>query len=67
MVAANLNAMLTLQSAKEEFIKTESGHKIRRALLLHVGEDDVKGLTIGDNVYFKRQDDMWHGSGKVIR
>ena len=26
----------------------------------------MKGLKIGDNVYFKRQDDMWHGPGKVI-
>ena len=63
IIAQNLNSM---HSARREFLKCESDEKVRRALLHQVREDDVKDITMGDNVYFKRQDDKWHGPGKVI-
>ena len=62
IVAQNLNAMHT---ARKEFLKCEYDDRIRRALLHQVREDDVKSVSNGDSVYFKRQDNKWHGPGKV--
>ena len=63
IVAQNLNAM---HSARKEFVKSEYDERIRRALLHQVREDDAKDISMGDSVYFKRQDNKWHGPGKVI-
>ena len=63
IIADNLNAM---HIARKEFLRSESDEKIRRALLHQIRSDDVQSLSCGDAVYFKRQDDMWHGPGVVI-
>jgi hypothetical protein len=56
IVADNLNAT---QSARLDLIKTESNEKVRRALLHQVRTSDVDDLVNGDNVYYKRNNDMW--------
>ena len=63
VIAHNLNAM---HSARREFMKCEYDERIRRALLHQVREDDAKEVSMGDSVYFNRQDNKWHGPGKVI-
>ena len=64
MVASNINA---LHSARQQYIKSESSEKIRRALRHNVRPSgDVKYFT-GDIVYYKRQaEQKWRGPGTVI-
>ena len=57
-IAQNLNVV---RSAWEELLKCENDGRIRRALLHQVREDDVKDVTYGEIMHFKRQDNKWHG------
>ena len=64
IVAENLSAM---HKAREEFIKSESNNKIRKALRSQVRtcNDDFYNLT--DKVYYKRRkDNKWHGPATVV-
>lgn len=63
VIADNLNAM---HNARREFLRSESDNRVQRALLHQVRSDDVENLSTGEVVYFKRQDDRWHGPGVVI-
>lgn len=63
LVANHLNAM---HSARRDFISIESNERIRRALLHQVRADDMERLCQGDSVYYKRDDDKWHGPATVI-
>ena len=53
--------------AREEFIKTESSGKIKRALRHNVRPSVNNKFYTGDLIYYKRRDDgKWKGPGKVI-
>ena len=62
IVAQNLNAM---HSARKKFPKCEYDDRIWCALLHQVREVDMQIVSNSNKVYFKRQDDKWHGPGKV--
>ena len=64
VVRDNLNAM---HSARQAFVKTESCEKIRRALRHNLRESDAQTVEIGDQVFYKRNDNVkWRGPGVVI-
>ena len=60
LIADNLNAM---HSARKDL---ESNEKKRRALLSQVRADNLEGFCQGDSVYFKREDERWHGPATII-
>ena len=51
LVRRNLNAMHT---ARQEFVKSESSEKIRRALRHNVRSSDSESIEIGQSVFYKR-------------
>ena len=61
----NLNAM---HSARKSFIEAESSEKLRRALRSKTRTHTGKIFSVGESVYYKRQNcgNVWKGPGKVI-
>ena len=63
-VADNLNAM---HVARQEFIKSESSDRLRRALKHQVRPSSNVQFFIGDDVYYKRlKSKYWQGPATVI-
>ena len=64
LIADNLNA---LHKARQEFIKSESCDKLRRALRSKTRTHSNVQYIQGDKVYYKREDEKrWKGPGTVI-
>ena len=64
IVAENIKAM---QSARENFIKSESSEKIKRALTHNIRTSSESVFRANEKVFFKRNDDRkWRGPAKVI-
>lgn len=64
IVRTNLNA---LHAARKKFLEIESSEKLRRALRHNVREGDGQEASMGDHVYYKRNDcNVWRGPGVVI-
>ncbi len=64
LVRENLNA---LHKARENFIKSESSEKIRRALRHNIRTYSEITFNPGEKVYFKcRNDKKWRGPAKVL-
>ena len=63
-VADNIKAM---QAARENYLKSESSEKIKRALSHNVRTSCEVVYNAGDKVYFKRNEDkQWRGPAKVL-
>ena len=64
MVRETLNAM---HKAREVFIKNEACNKLRIALKKRVREHKLKEAVVGDEVYYKRENECeWRGPARVI-
>ena len=64
LVADQLNA---LHKARQEFIKSESAEKLRRALRGQTRTHSNMKYIQGEEVFYKRDDDKyWQGPGRVI-
>jgi hypothetical protein len=64
VVRTNLNA---LHKARENFIKTESSDRIRRALKYNIRTYSEVDFQAGEKVYYKRRKDKgWRGPAKVL-
>ena len=63
-VQKNLSAM---KSARENFIKSESSERIKRALSHNIRSAVEQHFSNGEKVFYKRQESRrWNGPGKVI-
>ena len=63
IVRANLAAM---NAARQEFVRIEADEKIRRALSSNVRMSNMGTIQEGDEVFYKRGDDIrWHGPAVV--
>ena len=64
IVADNLNAM---HSARQQYLKSESSDKLRRALRHQTRTYSNVRYNTGDHVYYKRENcNQWKGPGTVI-
>ena len=64
VVADNLHA---IHAARENFIKQESGERIKRALRHNVRQSAAEEVRCGDMVFYKRNDcHKWQGPATVI-
>ena len=64
IVREALNAM---HKAREAFIRNESCNKIRIALNKNVREHNLQAAVVGDEVYYKRENENeWRGPAKVV-
>ena len=64
IVRESLNAM---HKAREVFIKNESCNKIRIALNKKVREHKIEEAVVGDEVYYKRENENeWRGPARVV-
>ena len=64
MVRETLNAM---HKAREVFIKNEACNKLRIALKKKVREHRLEEAVVGDEVYYKRENECeWRGPARVI-
>ena len=65
IVAKNLSAM---HDARQDFIKSESDKKLRRALRRQIRTSSEVKYVTGDKVYYKRRtNDYWKGPATVYR
>ena len=62
-LSETLNAMHT---ARQSFIEHERSERIRRALLRKTRSFSDEIFSLGDMVYFYRNDDICHGPAKII-
>ena len=63
-VRRHLNAV---HIAREAFIRCESSDRISRALRSNVRESNCADLRIGDDVFYKRNNEVrWRGPGQVV-
>ena len=61
-----LSRFLTnIQQSIREFLAIDSSQRISRALLHNVRKDDGP-FSIGDDVYYKRQETRWRGPARII-
>ena len=64
IVRINLNA---LHLARQEYMKSEAGERLARALRHNIRPNDQIDVQNGDEVFYKRNDSpRWHGPGIVI-
>ena len=54
-----------LHKARQAFMQCESSKRIARALKKNIREDEGP-FEIGDHVYYKREENVWRGPGKII-
>lgn len=64
IIRENLNAM---HKAREVFVKNESCNRIRTALNKNVREHKLEEAIMGEEVYYKREEENeWRGPAKII-